>query len=72
MRGMIEYMKAEREAEKEVRKEASRTKETPKSESGAGAAEEQPTRRTQQAVPKCPWASVFKGEPSQRKGKKRT
>jgi len=50
MRGMSEYMKAEREAEKG----ASRTEAAPGSESGAGAAEEQSTRSTRQAVPKRP------------------
>jgi len=46
---MNEYMEAEREAEKE----ASRTEVALRSESGAGATEEQPTLRTRQAVPKC-------------------
>ena len=47
MRGMSEYMKAEREAEKDDRKEASRTEGVPRSESGAGAVEKQSIRRTQ-------------------------
>ena len=64
MRGMNEYMEAEREAEKEAKKEVSRTENAPGSESGAGAVEEQPTRRTWQAVPKRLRDSASKDEPS--------
>jgi len=45
-RGMSEYMEVERKAEKEARKEVSRIEAAPGSESGAGAAEEQSTKRT--------------------------
>ena len=65
MLGMSEYIEAEREA----KKEASRTEAALGSEFGAGAAEEQSTR-TRQAVTKRPWASVSKGEPSQKKTRK--
>ena len=61
MRRMTEYQEAEREAEKEV----NRTGAAPESESGA--AEEQSTRRTRQAVLKRPWAFASKGERSQKK-----
>ena len=66
------YAKLEtnQEAEKEARKEVSRTGTAPGSESGAGAAEEQSTRRTRQAVPKWPGASAFQGELSQKKVRK--
>ena len=58
MRGMTEYHEAEKDVEKEARKEASRT--------GAGVAEEQPSRRTRQAVSKRPRAFASQGEPSVR------
>jgi len=45
---MSEYIEAEREA----KKKASRTEAAPGSESRAGAAEEQSTRRTRQVVSK--------------------
>jgi len=64
IRGMSECMEAEREAKKEARKETGRTKTASGSESGAGAVEEQPTRRTRHAVPKRPRASTSQGEPS--------
>jgi len=70
MRGMTEYQEAEREAKKEARKEASRTEAAPGSESRAGAAEEQFTRRTPQAVPKHAHASASKGELGQKKTRK--
>jgi len=69
MRDMTEYQEAE-EAEKEARKEASRTRAASGSESGAGAAEEQPTRRTRHVVPKRSRASAFQGEPSSKKVRK--
>ena len=70
MRGITEYHEAEWEAEKEARKEVSRTGGAPGSESTLGAAEEQSTRRIQQVVPKRPRVSVSKGEPIQKKAKK--
>ena len=54
MRGISEYIEAEREAEKVARKETGKTEAASGLESEAGAAEEQPTRRTQHAVPKRP------------------
>ena len=44
-------MKAEREAEKEARKETGRAEVASGSESEAGTAEEHPTQRTRHAVP---------------------
>ena len=70
MRGISEYQEAEREAEKEARKETDRTEAASGSESGAGAIEEQPTRRTRHAVFKHPRASASQGEPSQKKARK--
>ena len=64
MRGMSEYIKVEREA----RKETGRTEAASGLESGA--VEEQPTQRTQHAVPKRPRASASQGEPSQKKARK--
>jgi len=64
IRGMTEYQEAKREAEKEARRKASKIEAAPESESGAGAAEEQSTRRTRQAMPKRPRASASQGEPN--------
>jgi len=47
---MTEYQEAEKEAEKEARREANRLGAASGSKSGAGVAEEQSTRRAQQAV----------------------
>ena len=58
MRGMTEYQKAEREAEKEARRETSMNGAALALESEAGAAKEHPIRRTQHAVPKRPRASA--------------
>jgi len=65
-----EYQEAERKAEKEARKEASRTGAAPWSESRAGAAKEQSTKRTRQAVSKRPQGSASQGEPNQKKARK--
>ena len=70
MRGISENIEVEREAKKEARKETSRIEAASRLESRAGAAKEQPTRRTRQAVPKRPRASASQGEPSQKKGRK--
>jgi len=70
MRGMTEYQDVEKEVEKEARREASRAGAASESESGAGAIEEYPTRRTRHAVPKCPRASATHGEPSPKKVRK--
>ena len=67
---MTEYQEAKKEAEKEARKKASRIEATSGLESGARVAEEQPTRRTRQAVPKHPRAFSSQGEPSQKKVRK--
>ena len=69
MRDMTEYQEAE-EAEKEARKEASRTRAASGSESGAGAAEEQPTRRTRHVVPKRPKPPLPKVSLTKRKQEK--
>jgi len=70
MQGTSEYMEAEREAEKKARKETGRTEAASGSESGVGAVEEQPTRKTRHAVPKCPRASASQGTPNQKKARK--
>jgi len=70
MRGMSEYIEAEREAEKEARKETGRIEAASGSDSGARAAEEQPTQRTQHVMPKHPRASASQGERSQKKARK--
>jgi len=70
MRGMSEYMEAEREAKKEARKETDKTKTVSRSNSGARAAEEQPSRRTWQAMSKRPRSSASQGEPARRKQEK--
>jgi len=67
---MTEYQEAEKEAEKEARKEASRTRAASGSESGAGAAEEQPTRRTRHVVPKRPEPPLPKVSLTKRKQEK--
>ena len=70
MRGITEYQEAEWEAEKEARKEFSRTKGASRSESGAGAAVERSTKKTRQVVSKRTRASASLGEPSQKKTRK--
>ena len=67
---MSEYQVAKREAEKEVRKETGRIEAASGSESGAGAAEEHPTQRTRNAMPKRHRASTSQGEPRQKKARK--
>ena len=51
MRGMSEYTEAERETDKEAKKETGRAEVASGSESEAGTAEEHPTQRTRHAVP---------------------
>ena len=70
MQGLTEYQETERKAEREARRETSRTRATLALDSGAGAAEEHPIQRTQHAVPKRPRVSASQGEPSQKKAKK--
>ena len=52
------------EAEREAKRKDSRTEAASGSEMGAGATEEQPIRRTRQAVPKRPQAFTSQCEPS--------
>ena len=52
MRGMTEYQEDEKEVERKAMREASRTGAALVSESGAGAAEEHPIRRTRHVMPK--------------------
>ena len=67
---MTKYQEAEKEAKKEARREASRTRAALALESGAGAAEEHPVRRTRHVMPKRPRASASQGEPSPKKARK--
>ena len=63
-------MKAEREAEKEARKEIGRTEAASGSESRAGVTEEQSTRRTRHAIPSVLEPLLPKVSPPKRRQEK--
>ena len=67
---MSEYQEAEREIEREARRETGRTGAAFLSESGTGATEEHPVWRARQVMSKHPRASTSPGEPSSKKAKK--
>ena len=67
---MSEYQEAERETEREARRETGKTRAALVLESGAGATEEHPVRRTRQVMSNRPHASTSQGEPSLKKAKK--